>query len=75
MRGWRRDKPACIIQVSDWREMAWAGPFASIYLDDVLRDVAGKVDAVGQLERYGPSRLVVREMEEVKILPRPQPVR
>jgi hypothetical protein len=54
--------------------MAWAGPFDSIYLDDVLRDVAGKVDAVGQLERYGPSRLVVREMEEVKILPRPQPV-
>jgi glycosyltransferase involved in cell wall biosynthesis/SAM-dependent methyltransferase len=51
---------------ADWREMACAGPFDSIFLNDVLRDVAGKVGAVRDLERYKPSRLVVREMEEVK---------
>jgi ubiquinone/menaquinone biosynthesis C-methylase UbiE len=53
--------------VSDWRDLACSGAFDSIYLNDALRCQADKEGAVRRYERFKPSRIVVQELDEVRI--------
>jgi glycosyltransferase involved in cell wall biosynthesis len=62
----RKQHPAEFI-VSDGRDPACQGAFDSLCLSEVLCCRADKVGAVRSYERFRPSRIVIQEMEEVKI--------
>ena len=62
----RRQCPAEFL-VSDWSDVTYPGPVDSLYFNDVLCCQADKVGTVGKYEKLKPSRIVVQEMEEVRI--------
>ena len=53
--------------VSDWADPACSGHFDSIYFNNVLRCQADQAGTARKYERFGPSRIVVQELEEVRI--------
>jgi hypothetical protein len=62
----RRQYPAEFL-VSDWSDVTYPGPVDSLYFNDVLCCQADKAGTVRTYEKLKPSRIVVQEMEEVRI--------